>query len=123
MTIRRTVTFLISDFIAVDYEQALRSANKRHDIVAVTVTDPREIELPKVGIIALEDAETGEKLIVDTNSRRTREEYRRNTRKAIEERGRIFRSTNVDAINVTTHRPFTEPLLRFFRMREKRLLH
>ena len=123
VTIRRTVTFLISDFMATDYEQALRTANKRHDIIAITVTDPRELELPKVGIIALEDAETGERLIVDTNSRRTREEYQRNTRKEIEERQRVFRSTNVDTINVATHRPFTEPLLRFFRMREKRLIH
>lgn len=123
VTIRRTVTFLISDFMANDYEQALRIANKRHDIIAVTVTDPRELELPKVGIITLEDAETGERVIVDTNFRRTREEYQRNARNAIEQRQRIFRSTNVDAINAATDRPFTEPLLKFFRMREKRLVH
>ena len=123
VTIRRTVTFLISDFMATDYEPALRIANKRHDIIAVTISDPRELELPKVGMLALQDAETGEKIIVDTSLRRVRTEYQQHARERVEERRRLLRSTNVDAIDVFTDQPYGEPLLKFFRMREKRLLH
>ncbi|MFQ6043963.1 MAG: DUF58 domain-containing protein, partial [Candidatus Poribacteria bacterium] len=121
VTIRRTVTFLISDFIATDYEKPLRIANKRHDIIAVTITDPRELELPKVGILELEDAETDERILVDTNIRRVREEYRRIALDRVQERERILRSTDVDAIDVFTDKPYIEPLLKFFRMRERRL--
>lgn len=120
VTIRRTVTFLISDFIATNYERPLRIANKRHDIVALTITDPRELELPKVGIIELEDAETDEKILVDTNVRRVREEYRRIAFDRAQEKQRILRSANVDAIDVFTDKPYVEPLLKFFRMRERR---
>jgi len=120
VTIRRTVTFLISDFIATDYEKPLRIANKRHDIIAVTITDPRELELPKVGIIELEDAETDEKILVDTNIRRIREEYRSIALVRAQERQRILRSANVDGIDVFTDKPYIEPLLKFFRMRERR---
>ena len=121
VTIRRTVTFLISDFIATDYEKLLRIANKRHDIIAVTITDPRELELPKVGMLELKDAETDEKILVDTNIRRVREEYRRIALARVEERQRTLRSTNVDAIDVFTDKSYIEPLLKFFRMRERRL--
>ena len=121
VTMRRTVTFLISDFMATGYEPALRIANKRHDIIAVTITDPRELELPKLGMLALQDAETGEKIVVDTSLRRVRAEYLEHSRERVEERQRLLRSTNVDAIDVSTDQPYTEPLLKFFRMREKRL--
>lgn len=121
VTIRRTVTFLISDFIATDYERPLRIANKRHDIIAVAITDPRELELPKVGIIELEDAETNERILIDTNIRRVREEYRRIASDRVQERHRILRSANVDTIDVFTDKSYMEPLLKFFRMRERRL--
>ena len=121
VTIRRTVTFLISDFIATDYENPLRIANKRHDIIALTITDPREMELPKVGIIELEDAETDERILIDTNLRRVRDAYRRIASDKVQERQRILRSANVDAIDVSTDKPYMQPLLKFFRMRERRL--
>ena len=121
ITIRRTVTFLISDFMATDYENALRIANKRHDIIALTITDPRELELPEVGLLELEDAERGEKILVDTKVRRVREAYRRLALDRVRERRRILRSANVDAIDVFTHKPYMQPLLKFFRMRERRL--
>lgn len=64
---RRAVSFIISDFQAADYEQALRIAGRRHDVIAVTITDPREVDLPNVGFIELEDAETGETILIDTS--------------------------------------------------------
>ena len=121
VTIRRTVTFLISDFMATDYERSLQIANRRHDIIALTITDPRELELPNVGILELEDAETGEKIHIDTNVRRVREAYQRLAVKKTQRNMRILRSANVDTIDVFTDKPYIEPLLKFFRMRERRL--
>ena len=120
VTIRRTVTFLISDFMAMDYERSLQIANRRHDIIALTITDPRELELPNVGILELEDAETGEKIRVDTKIRRVREAYQRLAVDKAQQKSRILRSANVDTIDVFTDKPYIEPLLKFFRMRERR---
>ena len=121
VAVRRTVTFLISDFLAVDYERSLQIANRRHDIIALTITDPREMELPNVGILELEDAETGEKIQIDTKVRRVREAYRRLASENAQQKSRILRSANVDTIDVFTDKPYVEPLLKFFRMREHRL--
>jgi len=118
--IRRTVAFLISDFLAADYERSLQIANRRHDIIALTITDPRELELPNVGILELEDAETGEKIQIDTKVRRVREAFQRLASEKAQQKSRMLRSANVDTINVFTDKPYIEPLLKFFRMRERR---
>ena len=120
VTIRRTVAFLISDFLAADYERSLQIANRRHDIIALTITDPRELELPNVGILELEDAETGENIQIDTKVRRVREAFRRLASEKAQQKSRMLRSANVDTINVFTDKPYIEPLLKFFRMRERR---
>ena len=121
VTIRRTVAFLISDFMAADYEKSLQIANRRHDIIALTITDPRELELPDVGILELEDAETGKRIQIDTKVRRVREAYQRLVADKAQQKSRILRSANVDTIDVFTDKPYIEPLLKFFRMREHRL--
>lgn len=120
VTIRRTVAFLISDFLAADYERSLQIANRRHDVIALTITDPRELELPNVGILELEDAETGEKIQIDTKVRRVREAFQRLASEKAQQKSRMLRSANVDTINVFTDKPYIEPLLKFFRMRERR---
>lgn len=120
VTIRRTVAFLISDFLASDYERSLQIANRRHDIIALTITDPRELELPNVGILELEDAETGEKIQIDTKVRRVREAFQRLASEKAQQKSRMLRSANVDTIDVFTDKPYIEPLLKFFRMRERR---
>lgn len=120
VTIRRTVAFLISDFLAADYERPLQIANRRHDVIALTITDPRELELPNVGILELEDAETGEKIQIDTKVRRVREAFQRLASEKAQQKSRILRSANVDTIDVFTDKPYIEPLLKFFRMRERR---
>ncbi|OQX88612.1 DUF58 domain-containing protein, partial [candidate division KSB1 bacterium 4484_87] len=91
VTRRRSVVFLVSDFISSDYDKALQIANRRHDIVAITVTDPREVEMPNVGFVELEDAETGEIVLVDTSVGSVRQLYQRNTTKEIESREKLFR--------------------------------
>lgn len=120
VTRRRAVVFLVSDFMSSDYEKALQIANKRHDIVAITVTDPRELDLPNVGFIELEDAETGEVFLVDTYDSDVRGEFKRKTTDSILVREKMFRSLNVDHIDVRTDQSYVEPLIRFFRMRAKR---
>lgn len=120
VTFRRTVTFLISDFMAADYAKSLQIANRRHDIIALTITDPRELEMPNVGILELEDSETGKRILVDTRVRRVREAYQRLAADKAQQKSRILRSANVDTIDVFTDKPYIEPLLKFFRMRERR---
>jgi len=118
---RRAVTFLVSDFMADDYENALRIANRRHDVVAVCVTDPREEVLPDVGLVGVTDAETGQETLVDTSDGRVRKAYEESARKRAEERDDILKRTKVDAIRVRTDRGYVDEIYRFFRMREKRM--
>ena len=117
---RRTVMFLISDFQDTGYERAMRIAKRRHDVILVNVTDPREQRLPKVGLIELLDNETGRRVVVDTASARWRETYERLTRQAAEARDRRLRQVKLDCIHVKTGESFVEPLVRFFRTREAR---
>ena len=120
VTSRRTVTFVISDFYAKDFKKPLSIANKRHDVVALSITDPRELDLPDIGIINLEDAETGESSLVDTSSRAVRKAYRADSLKMSGERARLFRSIDVDHIDIRTDVPYLQSLYTFFRMRERR---
>ncbi|HEX9652490.1 MAG TPA: DUF58 domain-containing protein [bacterium] len=117
---RRAVVFLVSDFISENYQKAMQIANRRHDLVAITITDPRETDLPDVGFVELEDAETGEVILLDTSDVRLREGFARSSSKTIKERYRLLHSMNVDTIDVRTNISYTDPLIRFFRMRAKR---
>jgi len=120
ITKRRAVTFLVSDFMADGYEVPMRVAAKRHDLIAVVVSDPREADLPDVGLLCVQDAETGREVLVDTSNAGVREDYAKEARKRAAERDRIFRRNKVDAIHVRTDRPYVEEIYRFFRMRERR---
>ena len=120
VTHRKTVAFLVSDFIAEEYQQALSIAAKGHDLIAVTITDPREMEIPKIGFLQLEDAETGEIITVDTRDPRVREHFGRISGELIQQRQSVFRAAGVDSIGVVTNKPYVDPLRRFFRMRERR---
>ena len=120
VTTRRVVAFLVSDFMAQDYEVPLRIANRRHDVIAVAVADPREETLPDVGLVSARDAETGREVVVDTGDKAVRDAYAKAAQERAEKRDRIFQRTRVDAICVRTDRPYVEEIYRFFRMREKR---
>jgi len=121
VTKRKTVCFLISDFITEGFEHALRIANKRHDIIAVSITDPRELEMPNVGFVELEDAETGEITLIDTSDRQMTERFNRFNIKNMQDRANLLKSMGVDLIDVRTDRSYVEPIMKFFRTREKRL--
>ncbi|OHB97267.1 MAG: hypothetical protein A2W74_06840 [Planctomycetes bacterium RIFCSPLOWO2_12_38_17] len=117
---RRAISFVVSDFLADNYEHALRIANKKHDIISVTVVDPREQELPDVGMVELKDAESGETLLLDTSNPLARKEFGALANKVQQERSRLFRSMGIDEIVINTGKHYVEPIIRFFRIREKR---
>ena len=117
---RRSVVFLVSDFMSEGYEKALQIVNKKHDIAAITVRDPREIDLPNVGFIELEDAETGEIFLLDTGDPAIRENFSSQSSRRQKELEKLFKSMSVDHIAISTDQPYIDPLIRFFRMRAKR---
>jgi uncharacterized protein (DUF58 family) len=117
---RKSVVFVISDFLDSGYETSLRVANKKHDIIAITITDPRELEIPDIGFIELEDSETGEIILLDTSSERVRRTFASNSDALISERDKIFKSMNVDSINIFSNKSYIEPLIKFFRMRAQK---
>jgi uncharacterized protein (DUF58 family) len=117
---RKTVTFIISDFYAPDFKKILSVSNKRHDIVAVTITDPRELELPALGIIKLDDPETGKSFWVDSSSAQVRGDFAAQARNRLKERSALFASVDVDTIDVRTDIPYAKNLIQFFRTREHR---
>lgn len=117
---RRSVVFLVSDFMSKDYDQAMRIANKRHDMVAIHMVDPRELELPDIGYIEFEDAETGEEILLDTSDRQVRQLFASETSDSMTQREKLFKSMNVDSIDIRTDQSYIEPLIKFFRIRAKR---
>ncbi len=121
VTKRKAITFIISDFFDKDFKKLLSISNKRHDMVAVTITDPRELDLPNVGIINLNDAETGKSFTIDTSDSNFRKKYQEDGVKRIKERQKLLRSINVDNIDIRTDAPYEKELIKFFKMREKRL--
>lgn len=117
---RHVVSFLISDFLASGYEKPLRIANRRHDIIPVTISDRREAELPRIGLLRLQDLESGEAVVIDTNSAAVRRTYRQRQEAAVLQRQQLFQSLGIDAIDVCTDEPYMNPMMRFFRRRERR---
>lgn len=117
---RRGVVFLISDFLDAGAGPALKIASRRHDVIGVVLDDPREWTLPDVGLMVFQDAETGERLTVDTGSRRVRRAFERRAGEARRHRARLLRGVDIDTIAVRTDRAYVEALLRFFRVREHR---
>lgn len=118
---KRCVVFLVSDFLGEAFEKPMRVLGRRHDLIAVSVGDRREFELPDVGLIELEDAETGEIVLLDTGSAAVRRNYERFGNERRDTLQQLFRSIGVDHVAVTTDQDYVKQLVRFFRTRERRL--
>jgi uncharacterized protein (DUF58 family) len=118
---RRSIVFLISDFLTEDYEKSLQIANKKHDIIAIDIIDPREVEIPSIGLLELEDAETGETIMIDTSNPAVRGSFYSQTKEERESREKYFKSIGVDNINIYTDKSYVEPITKFFKMRAKRM--
>jgi uncharacterized protein (DUF58 family) len=117
---RPGVVFLISDFHASGFEAALRLAAQKHDITAISLSDPRELELPRVGLINLRDPETGAEMLIDTEDRQERARYAAAAAEAVSQRRRLLASLGVEEIAVRTDRSYIQPLMAFFRARASR---
>lgn len=117
---RKAVVFLISDFQDTQYEKDLRIAARRHDIICCPISDPHEQELPNVGLLELEDAETGELLLVDTRSVTLRKQFATAAQEHRESLLTMFRRNKVDHIPLSTTRPFVDDVRRLFRQRQIR---
>lgn len=117
---RKAVVLLISDFMAPDFQKPLSHLASRHDLIAISLRDAREIEPPKGGLFALEDGETGQERIIDFGSRRVREAYRERAETRFETLSQLLRRSKVDHIPVRTDVPYDKALTQFFEMRELR---
>ena len=120
--LRRAVVFFISDFQAPDYLRELAVTARRHDLIAVPIVDPREEELPNVGWLTLEDAETGEQIEVNTSDRNVRLGHLKQVQERAEARLREFRKRRIDTITIRTGEDYVPALRSFFRNRERRLM-
>ena len=118
---RRATVFLISDFVAEDYEKDLQIANKRHDLVALHIIDPLEEQLPGVGLVEMQDLETGEFMLVDTGAESLRKQYADTAHKEKSRLARFFKTNGIDYIDIYTHQSYVKPLTKFFRMRARRI--
>jgi uncharacterized protein (DUF58 family) len=116
---RRAVIFIVSDFLTAGYELVLKATARRHDTIAVQLRDPRERELPDVGLLALRDPESDRWGYVDTGSRFVRDRFRHQVDEFDGALGRFLRRQGVDLIRLETGQTYVDPLLAFFRMRER----
>jgi uncharacterized protein (DUF58 family) len=123
LTRRKAIVFLISDFLSQGYERAMRVANRRHDLVSISITDPREQTMPKLGYIQLEDAETGRSMLLNTSDEDFRRRFAKVNLRAAEGRRRQFAAMNIDSVDIVldqTEDPYLAPLMQFFQMRAKK---
>ncbi len=142
VTTRKSIAFLISDFFPSGtmlseakgcqsyreelngsqeiLKKALAIANKRHDVIAITLNDPREMQLPDCGIITLEDAETGKTVLIDSTDAALRQQYHQNNTERLKRRERLFRSVGTDYIDISTEVPYTDAIVKFFAKRRRR---
>jgi len=117
---RKCIAFLISDFQATNYETNVKLARQKHDLVAISISDPRERDLPKIGLINLRDSESGETLLIDTDDREMTKLLTSYERGKWGMFKKLFRSIGVDTIEIDTDGSLVEPIIRYFKIREKR---
>lgn len=120
MVKRKCVTFLISDFQDSGHEKALKLAALHYDLIAITITDPRELDVPNAGLVELRDAETGDQILVDTASAAARKKFNTTARARHLELKENLARLNIDQIDIHTDRDYMRDLIRFFRSRERR---
>ena len=117
---RKSVVFLISDFRDDNYEKPLKRINPRHDLVAISVADRRETEFPDVGLIELEDTETGEIILFDSSSTKTRRHFQEKNLDEINKRKKNFLKNKIDNIEIYADQPYTQSLIHFFQYRHRK---
>ncbi len=118
---RTAIVFVISDFLDADYEKSLRILNRRHDVIAIHLKDRREEELANVGLVTMEDPETGSIQLVDTSEKSFRKAYHTEFQKRQELFEDLLNKLGIDKIPVTADQSYIEPIMKFFKLRERRV--
>jgi uncharacterized protein (DUF58 family) len=117
---KRSLVFVISDFIcAPGWERTLNLLNQRHEVLTVRLWDPREIELPDMGMVVMEDAETGEQMFVDTHDRKFRQRFEEAARQREADLAQAFKHAGVDALALSTEEDLVQALVRFATLRRQ----
>ena len=117
---KRSIVFLLSDFMDSGYEKILKVVGKRHDLIGVVLNDKRENEIPKMGLVKFTDAETGKERWIDTEDKRTMFLFKKIMAKNRESLLSLFLSSRLDSIEIQTGQDFIKPLVKFFRVRARR---
>jgi len=117
---KRSICFILSDFMSKEFDMPLKIASKKHDLVALRIHDTREDTLPNVGLVPMQDAETEKMLFVDTSSKKVRDNFAKNRANATEKLRKLFPASGVDLIDITTGTDYVKPLINFFKTRGKR---
>ena len=121
VTSRKTVCFVVSDFLDANFLKSIESANRRHDVIAVLLTDPRELETPNLGLVSLSDPETGQSAVYDTGSSTFRQAYAHLADQRVRKLSESFAAAKIDFVHIDASGSVVEPLVKFFRMRERRM--
>ena len=117
---KRSICFILSDFMGKEFERPLKIASKKHDLVALRIHDTREDTLPNIGLVPMQDAETEKILFVDTSSKKVRDNFAKNRAQTTEKLRKLFPASGVDLIDITTGTDYVKPLINFFKTRGKR---
>jgi uncharacterized protein (DUF58 family) len=117
---KRSICFILSDFMSKEFDRPLKIASKKHDLVALRIHDKREDTLPNVGLVPMQDAETEEMIFVDTSSKKVRDNFAKNKAEGHEKLRKLFPASGVDLIDITTGTDYVKPLINFFKTRGKR---
>ncbi|HRS53582.1 MAG TPA: DUF58 domain-containing protein [Bacteroidales bacterium] len=117
---KRCTAFVISDFLAKNFENPLKISARKHDIISLQIIDAREIELPNIGLMYVKDAETNQHIWVDTSSNKIREIYQKQWQQKNQELKEIFTKCGVDNIEIFTGSDYIKPLMKLFKMRERK---
>ena len=117
---KRSICFILSDFMSKEFDKPLKIASKKHDLVALKIHDKREESLPNIGLVPMQDAETEKMTFVDTSSKKVRENFAKNQLSKNEALKKIFQTSGVDLIDITTGTDYVKPLINFFKQRGSR---
>jgi len=117
---KKAIVFLVSDFLETGFEKKMRVTGRRHDLIAVSITDPRERTMPNIGLLELEDAETGELVLIDTSSSAVRKQFASRGIEQATALKKTFHSMGIDQIDINTNEDYMRKIMRFFIEREKR---
>ena len=117
---RKSVIFLLSDFLDQNYEKSLKLMNQKHDLICIQITDPSEIEIPNLGLIKMHDVESGKTFWIDSSNKKVRNEMKTNFDIKSNLQTKLFKKNKIDHVLINTEKSYTEPLVEFFNKRISR---